>query len=119
MTPAAARASHRRMIFQTGEAVSIRRYSGTGGGRTSTDYATRARVMEYQPDEFVGNVKQGDRKLIVLVEDLEATAISLPVVLTDKVVVRGKELAIMALDDNTRRIGGTLIAYELQCRGPQ
>jgi hypothetical protein len=29
----------------------------------------------------------------------------------------GKELQIMAMDDSTRRLGTTLIAYELQVRG--
>ena len=32
-------------------------------------------------------------------------------------VVRGKELNIEAADDNTRRVQGVLIAYELQVRG--
>ncbi len=31
-------------------------------------------------------------------------------------IVRGRELA-MSVDDSTRRIGGELIAYQIQARG--
>jgi hypothetical protein len=57
---------------------------------------------------------QGDRRVIALVDTLSSI---LPVTISDKCVVRGKELAIKAVDDNTRRIGGTLIALELQVGG--
>ncbi len=117
MNAAAARASHRRMITEVGETIKIRRYSGTGNARTSTDYEVLARVMGYQPHELVGGIVQGDRKLIVLADDLEASELTLPVLKTDKAVVRGKELAIQGVDDSTRRIGGTLIAYEITARG--
>jgi hypothetical protein len=32
-------------------------------------------------------------------------------------IVRGRDLAIMSVDDSTRRIGGELIAYQIQARG--
>jgi hypothetical protein len=41
----------------------------------------------------------------------------LPITTNDKIVIRGKELAIKAVDDNTRRIGTTLIALTLQVGG--
>lgn len=114
MTPSEALASHRSFINEVGETVYVRRYSGTPPSLTSVDTATKARVMEYQAREIVGPITEGDRKVIALVDDLSGV---LPLTLNDAVVVRGKELAIKAIDDNTRRIGGTLIALELRVGG--
>jgi hypothetical protein len=70
--------------------------------------------VAYQPQELVGAVTQGDQRVIVYADDaLEL----LPITKNDKLVVRGKELAILAIDGNTRRVGETLIALELQVRG--
>ncbi|WP_249225651.1 hypothetical protein [Tardiphaga alba] len=114
MTPAAALDMHRRFIQEVGEDILIRRYTGTGSPRPKTDTATRARVMGYEPKELVGSIVQGDRKIIALVDDLAGI---LPITTNDKAVVRGKELAIKAVDDSTRRIAGTLIALEIQAGG--
>jgi len=117
VTPAAARSALRRQIAQHGEAVTVRRYAGTGEARSSADYATTGRVTGYLPDQLVGNLKQGDRKVILAYDDLAATAITLPLLLTDKLVLRGKEFVIKSLDDNTRRLAGELIAYEVGIAG--
>lgn len=117
MTPDQAKSAYARMLDQAGETVFIRRYTGVAPSRTATDYSVRARVVGYEPKDLVANIQQGDRKVIVLADDLAGTALTLPLLVSDKVVVRGKELAIIAPDDSTRRIAGTLIAYELQARG--
>jgi hypothetical protein len=52
-----------------------------------------------------------------LVDDLISAGFSLPVTKNDKAIVRGKELNIQSVDDNTRRIEGVIIAYEIQARG--
>jgi hypothetical protein len=114
MTADEALASHRAFINEVGETITIRRFTGSGAPRPKTDTTTKARVVGYRPEEMLAPITQGDRKVIALVDDLSAI---LPVVLTDKVVIRGKELAIKAIDDNTRRIGGTLIALELTVGG--
>lgn len=105
------------LSIEVGEEINIRRYSGSGLGRTYVDTSVKARVTGYNPDELVGGIQQGDRNMVVLVEDLVNGGFVLPVTPNDKVMLRGKELAIMAVDDSTRRIAGTLIALELQCRG--
>lgn len=114
MTPAEALASHRAFINEIGEDIIIRRFTGSGTPRPKTETTIKARVVGYRPDEFLGPIVQGDRKVIALVDDLAAI---LPVLPTDKIVVRGKEMAIKAIDDSTRRIGGTLIALELTIGG--
>jgi hypothetical protein len=117
MTPTQARATYRRMMTLVGETVSIRRYTGTGANRPRFDAEVTARVTEYEPSELVGTIVQGDRKVIVLAEDLFTAQFPIPPKKGDKVVVRGKELNIEAPDDNTRRIQGEIIAYEIQVRG--
>lgn len=104
-------------LRRVGETVTIRRYSGSGDTRTPTDVTAWARVAGYEPAELVGAVRQGDRKLIVLAEDLEGGQIALPLRKGDKAIVRGLELNIEAADDNTRRVEGVLVAIELTVRG--
>lgn len=102
-------------MSRLGEDVIVRRYTGTGNSRSvSASATTSARVTGYEPHELVGAIEQGDRKIIMLAEPVTAM---LPITTSDKVVVRGKELAIMAADDSSRRVGGVLIAIELQVRG--
>ncbi|MCA0032760.1 hypothetical protein [Mesorhizobium sp. B263B2A] len=117
MTPTEIKTSYRRILSEVGEPILIRRYTGSGANRPRFDAPVLARVVGYQPHELVGTLVQGDRKLIVLVEDLIDAQFALPVVTGDKAVIRGVECNIEAADDSTRRIGTTLIAYELQVRG--
>lgn len=117
MTPEQCRATYRRFLDQVGEVVLIRRYTGAGASRPRFDVSVKARVVEYEPNELAGLIVQGDRKLIVLAQDLIDAQFPIPLRKGDKAVVRGKELNIEAPDDNTRRVRGELIAYELQVRG--
>lgn len=105
------------MIAAVGEDVRLRRYSGTGGSRSPTDFTVKARVTSYQAHDLVGSLQEGDRKLIMLAEDVEESGFETPILSSDKVVVRGRELQVIAPDDSTRRVGGVLIAYELTVRG--
>jgi hypothetical protein len=117
VTPESARSTYRRMMTLVGETVVIRRYTGTGANRPRFDAEVIARVTDYEPSELVGTIIQGDRKVIVLAEDLTSAQFPTPIKKGDKVVARGKELNIEAPDDNSRRIQGELIAWELQVRG--
>jgi hypothetical protein len=116
MTPAEVKDAYRRALGEF-EPILIRRYAGAGASRPHFDAQAQARVMGYEPHELVGTIEQGDRRLIVLAEDLIDAQFALPVVRGDKAVIRGVETNIEAADDSTRRIGTTLIAYELQVRG--
>ncbi len=117
MTPDDCLETYRRHMEEVGEEITIRRYTGTGQNRPQTNVIVLARVMEYDPQELIGTINQGDRKLIVLIDDLISSGFSLPVMKNDKTIVRGRELNIEKVDDNTRRINGVLIAYEIQARG--
>jgi hypothetical protein len=118
MTPEQIRADYRAALHRVGEPVTIKRYYGTGSTRPFYQATVRARVTGYEPNELVGGVIQGDRKLIVSGEDIiGAGGITLPLVKGDKVIVRGRELNIEAADDSSRRVQGVLVAIELQVRG--
>lgn len=110
------RAAYRQALGEF-EPIAIRRYTGKGANRPWFDWLCTARVVDYTPDQLVGPIQQGDRKLIVLAQDLVDAQFPGPIVKNDKAVVRGKELNIEAVDDNTRRVGTVLIAYELRVRG--
>lgn len=117
MTPERTRDSYRRALAAAGEMVTVRRYVGTGSDRPVVEAPVAARVTGYAPSELVGNIRQGDRKVILLAEDLERRQFPLPLRAGDKVVVGGRELNVEYADDQTRRVAGVLIAYELQARG--
>lgn len=116
MTPAAAKASYRKAVDAVGEDVKIRRYSGLGGARTYVEKTVKARVVGFAGAELVPGITQGERRLIVVAEDI-GSPITLPLTKDDLVVVRGAEMKIADPDDSTRRIGGELIAYELRVLG--
>lgn len=117
MTPAAARAMYRRQIDAHGETITLRRNNPAPAG--PTEVTVKARVSGYQPEELVGGINQGDRKVIILAEDVEMSGFPVPFNTggTDKAVVRGRALNIGVVDDSTRRIGGVLIAYEIRATG--
>lgn len=117
MTPDAIKSAYRRMMNERGETIIIRRYTGSGENRAKFDAEAMAVVSGYAPQDLVGSVIEGDRKLIVLAEDLVEAGLELPLTENDKAVVQGRELQIFAPDASTRRVSGVLIAYELQARG--
>jgi hypothetical protein len=117
MTPEEVRQSYSANTDAVGETIVIRRYTGTGVGRVPHDTNVRARVTGYDYRELVGTIQQGDRRLIVLVDDLIDAGFAVPVTPNDKVVLRGTMISIVTVDDSTRRIQGELIAYEIQARG--
>lgn len=112
-----AEAAFDRAVARIGEPIRVRRYTGTGAGRAAFEVTVRARVAECRPNELAGNIVQGDRRVILAVADLVRAQFPLPVRISDKLVVRGKELAIVALDDETRRLGGRPFALEIIARG--
>lgn len=114
MTAEEARASHRSFIEEIGEDVIFRRFTGSGTPRPKTDVTAKARVMGYQPSQLLGPIVQGDRRVVAMAEALTSL---LPITTNDVLVVRGKEMKIKAVDDSTRRVGGTLIALEITVGG--
>jgi hypothetical protein len=116
MTPEQATAMYRRAM-RPFEQVAIRQYFGTGAARTRFDWTVMARVIASQQSELIGSVVQSDSKAIVLREDLVAANFPFPLTTDMWMVVQGKELRIKSIDDQTRRLGGQVIAYEIVIGG--
>lgn len=116
-SPSAIKAMYERHLLQVGEYITVRRYTGSGTNRPRFDVQARARVEGYAPSELIGTIQQGDRRIVLYADDLLAAQFAMPVTANDKLVIRGRELAIVAVDDNTRRLQGQLIALEIQARG--
>ena len=98
------------------ERITVCRYTGAGTNRPRFDVMVRGKARLYDAKELIGTVQQGDQNVLLLVEDLIAKGFTLPVTNSDKVVVAGKEIAILA--PNTRKAeDGTIVVYDMQCRG--
>ncbi len=125
MTPADSLDQHRDQLAENGEDIAVRRYTGAGAARAIAQEAiARGRPEGLGAQDIVGDIKLTDRRVILL-NDPDAivpagkVALSelLPLTTADKLFFRGRELGILYIDDDTRRIAGVLIALEITARG--
>ena len=105
MTPAQAKASYIRQLNMADTLCVV-------GENTPL----RCRITGFQPDDVVVDLQQGDRKVILLADDVAAAGLA-PLKRASKLLWNGKILTVKSIDDATRRVGGVLIAYELQVAG--
>lgn len=111
--------AYRRALNYVGSParITVRRYAGTGAARTHSDTTIVARAIGLHDRELAGAMLEGTLRVIALAQDLVDAGFALPLEQSDKIVIDGKEYAISGFDDETRRINGTLIAYDLQVKG--
>lgn len=95
-----------------GESVVVRRI-----GPPLIEATARARVTGYKPKELAAGMRQGDRQILLLASDLDAAGWPGSLLQTDRIVVRGQQLTMRALDDSTHRFAGELLAYEIVAGG--
>jgi hypothetical protein len=114
MTPAAARRLWKERIASSGETALLRRPSSTS---PVTSRPIRVKVAGLSPEELVGGIDQRSRRVLLLAEDVEASGFPFPLRRNDKVLLRDKTLNVEDIDDDTIRIGNTLIAYDLRVLG--
>lgn len=113
MTPARARAMLRRHLAKRGEIVTVKRFTDAG----EVAAQALARIRNYTAEEIASGIVQGNRKAVVLAEDLETAGFPLPLQINDGLFVGERRLNIESVDDSTRRIGGTVIGYDLGVQG--
>lgn len=87
----------------------------TSGGVTVA--AVRARVTDYAPQDLVSGIVQGDRKAILLADDLTNGGIALPLRKGDRLVWDGLTFVVQG-KSMPRRVGSVTVAVEVQVRGP-
>jgi hypothetical protein len=125
MTPAQALDQYRNMLAELGEDIEIRRYAGTGNARAVAQRAVvRGRPIGMGSKELVGETVQNTGKVMLINDPAAAVAPGnvalsglLPLTNSDKLFFHNREVAIMDVDDNTRRIAGVLIAIDVIVRG--
>ncbi len=97
------------------ETIVVRRYTGAGANRPRFDAGIRGKARQYGSTELIGTITQGDWNVLLFVDDLIEKQFALPVTTNDKVVIAGKEIAILSA--NTRKApDGTIIVYDVQAR---
>lgn len=112
MSAAQLRSQYRRMCKHR---VTIRRYVTSGGVRRSANYPVMGNARLYSANELVNGIVQGDWKIIALAEDLDGLGFPHPLTTDDKVVVGGRERAVI-VPGTRSALEGDLIAYEIQAR---
>lgn len=118
-------ASHRLLLAEGGEDIEIRRYSGEGNSRAiATRAIARGKPVGMGSQQLVGETELGTRRLIVINDPAAAVAAGnvalsamLPITTADKLYFRGRELAIIWADDDTKHFAGVLIALIITARG--
>lgn len=114
MTPERAKFHYRKNLH---EVITIRRITGSGSARTVNNYQARARVKDFEDQELVGGIRQGDRKAIVYADDLVNNGLVTEVVVGDYLIdVDGSEYTV--IEPKPRRVKGVMVAYQLTVRGP-
>ena len=78
------------------------------------DCPVRARIVEFNEAEITAGIQEGQRKLIVFAPDVTWSE---PLREGDRVQFDGQDLYVNTVDDQRRRVDGTLIAYELRASG--
>jgi hypothetical protein len=124
MTSAQLLDRYRSALAETGEDIEIRRYGGSGAARALVKRAlVRGRVLGMGAEELVGDVVQRTRKVLLLNDPAAMAAPGclalldlLPLTTSDKLFFREVEVAILDINDDTRRLNG-LIALEIVVKG--
>lgn len=105
--------SFRRTIQKYGREIYLLKNNGTSFDRYGP---VMALVRGYAPDEIIGNVMQGDTRLLIFAESMPAAVTKLEV-RKDRVEVSGTVMSVESWDPNSKSIGELGIAIESRCRG--
>lgn len=98
-------------VNRVGETVVVRRLTN----QIPFDVTLKAVVRGYGPDELVGGIQQGDKRVILSQVDMEKTQWCWPVKVQDRVIIEGRSTVVQAVDK--RKIGEDAAMYVLQVRG--
>lgn len=98
------------------EPVIVRRFWGAGSNRPKFDVEVRGKAWGYSATELVGSIQQGDQRVLLLAEDLIAKGFALPLTSADKLVVKGREIAVVSAGSR-KAPDGSLVVYDVQARG--
>lgn len=95
-------ADARAAIDRWGHTVTFKRITGSIPNQTTTTKDCKAIVSGYRPEELVGGITVGSRKVIVSETALSDAGFPIPVKKGDSVIALGKEMVIQAIDADRR-----------------
>lgn len=105
---------YREFLTKYGEVVTIKRIVANQPDQTLG--TARARIMSYKPEEIAGGIDAGNRRVIILAEDV--ASFTPPLRKNDRITTAsGSTLTINSVDGSTRKIGNTVLAYECSASG--
>jgi hypothetical protein len=127
MIDPSAQAFTRQGILLVGIPVTFERVTGYAPNVVIVSATVTAKVMKYALDTVtvaetgysaskVGAIRQGDRQILVMADDLAAAGFPLPVLKSDRVIVPGDTINIIAVDANKRALAGCI---EIEAAGVQ
>lgn len=114
MTPEGAKASYRRFLTDR-FTVTRNQQGGTIAAFTASN--VHGRMKEYVKPRGAEDNTQGWQRAIVLVDDLIANNFPVPMKNGDIITVQGRSLKVVGVDQNTRKVDQTVIAYECIVQG--
>ena len=117
MTPGQARKMYRRQLKAHGELMDVV-YAANGASVLKQKILVR--LTGYFPQELGGGTQVGERRAVVLAEDLEDAAFDPPLGTGGAYKLQrssGDYLNVDSVDADTRRVAGVLVAYELRVTG--
>ncbi len=122
LSTAAIRASYRQGFAQRAEPVILRRFTGPGPSLSApppyADYQPILAVLRGGGESGqIGGLPNGRHAILLLAEDVERADMAPGPRKDDRILVGGRTLTIAESDDDTRRIAGILMAYEVQAEG--
>ena len=99
-----------RLTAAKGETIVLRRE-----GAPNVDVTVKAFVTGFAPSELVGDIKQGDRKVVIANAEIVAAAWPGPPRIGDRAIIGGKTFTIGAPD--TRKMGDEICGHWMVARG--
>ena len=102
-------AQYARLFDMGGRRVTLRRNMGNSPAIEVAN--VRARIRGFKPEEIAGGIDVGQRKILILAEDIPASF--LPMRQNDRVIVDGITMVFATRpDDQTHRDGELLLAID-------
>lgn len=112
MTPAGAIAALDRQLARHGQDVTLRRVVPNA---PALEVTVRAFVRGYTPDEFAGNIQQGDSEVILSPSGMSAPFVGEPLRVNDRLVIAGRARNVQSA--SAVWLGGAIVRINVQVRG--
>lgn len=115
MTPEQALASHRRFLT---DRFTVTRNNQGATTALATAINVQGRIIDYTlPRGSAHDNVQGYQKAVVLVQDLIDQSFPVPMKTGDVIGIQGRTVRVIDVDQNTRKVGQTVIAFECLVKG--